>query len=44
MEELEYNKASREHLDTWKGLKKISLWVAAAVVTVLLIMAATLTG
>lgn len=44
MEDMEFNKAPRANLDTWDSLKKTITWSSVAIVIVLAIMAATLTG
>lgn len=44
MQELDYVKAPRSHLETWERLKKIIIWSCALIAITLLIMAATLTG
>lgn len=44
MEDLEFNKAPRENLDTYSGMMKTIVWSSAAIAIALLIMAATLTG
>ncbi|MDW3207865.1 MAG: hypothetical protein R8L07_20205 [Alphaproteobacteria bacterium] len=44
MDDMEFSKAPRANLDTWDGLKKTITWSSVAIVIVLAIMAATLTG
>lgn len=44
MDDMEFNQAPRENLDTWDGLKSLITWGSVAIAIVLAIMAATLTG
>lgn len=41
-EEMQYKQSPKDHLKTWEGLTKVSIWTCAAVVLLLVILAITL--